>query len=41
MLIRDHFDCEYRGKVDTKGKGSIDMYFVKGINKDETAKKKI
>jgi ligand-binding sensor domain-containing protein/class 3 adenylate cyclase len=35
MLIRDHFDCEYRGKVDTKGKGSIDMYFVKGVNKNE------
>lgn len=32
MLIRDHFDCEYRGKVETKGKGSIDMYFVKGVN---------
>ncbi len=35
MLVRDHFDCEYRGKVDTKGKGSIDMYFVKGINKNQ------
>ena len=35
MLIRDHFDCEYRGKVDTKGKGSIDMYFVKGVNRNQ------
>ncbi len=34
MLIRDHFDCEYRGKVDTKGKGNIDMYFVKSINRE-------
>jgi len=34
MLIRDHFECEYRGKVDTKGKGSMDMYYVKGINRD-------
>lgn len=28
-LIKDEFDCEYRGKVDAKGKGEIDMYFVK------------
>jgi class 3 adenylate cyclase len=35
MLVRDHFDCEYRGKVDTKGKGGIDMYFVKGINRNQ------
>ena len=27
-LIRDQFDCEYRGKVVAKGKGEIDMYFV-------------
>ncbi|MCB9210841.1 MAG: hypothetical protein H6609_15860 [Ignavibacteriales bacterium] len=33
MLIRDQFECEYRGKVDTKGKGGIDMYFVKSINR--------
>ncbi|TRZ97311.1 MAG: hypothetical protein D4R84_05545 [Rhodocyclaceae bacterium] len=29
-LIREEFDCEYRGKVDAKGKGHIDMYFVTG-----------
>ncbi len=29
MLIKDHFICEYRGKVDAKGKGKIDMYFIK------------
>ena len=29
-LVRAEFDCEYRGKVDAKGKGEIDMYFVKG-----------
>lgn len=29
-LIRTEFECEYRGKVDAKGKGQIDMYFVKG-----------
>lgn len=28
-LIKQYFECEYRGKVDAKGKGEIDMYFVK------------
>jgi len=27
-LIKNHFDCEYRGKLNAKGKGEIDMYFV-------------
>jgi len=27
-LIRSRFECEYRGKVEAKGKGAIDMYFV-------------
>ncbi len=27
-LIHEKFDCEYRGKIDTKGKGALDMYFV-------------
>ena len=29
-LIKYKYDCEYRGKVDAKNKGYIDMYFVKG-----------
>lgn len=29
-LIRSDFSCEYRGKVDAKGKGPVDMYFVVG-----------
>jgi len=29
-LIRSDFSCEYRGKVDAKGKGAVDMYFVVG-----------
>jgi class 3 adenylate cyclase len=29
-LVRQEFECEYRGKLDAKGKGNIDMYFVKG-----------
>ncbi|NBC08441.1 MAG: hypothetical protein GVY26_14700 [Bacteroidetes bacterium] len=28
-LVRYKFDCEYRGKVQAKNKGLIDMYFVK------------
>ncbi len=26
--IKDQFQCEHRGKVQAKGKGKIDMYFV-------------
>ncbi len=34
-LIRAEFDCEYRGRVDAKGKGQIDMYFVKEARPDD------
>ena len=34
-LIRTEFECEYRGKVDVKGKGQIDMYFVTGALADK------
>ncbi len=27
--IKDSFSCEYRGKIQAKGKGELDMYFVK------------
>ncbi len=27
-IIKDAFDCEYRGKIEAKNKGFIDMYFV-------------
>ncbi|MBS1773201.1 MAG: response regulator [Bacteroidetes bacterium] len=27
-LIKDHFICNYRGKISAKNKGEIDMYFV-------------
>ncbi len=29
-LIEDYYNCEYRGKMEAKGKGEIDMYFVTG-----------
>jgi class 3 adenylate cyclase len=32
-LVKDFFDCDYRGKVAAKNKGNIDMYFVNGIKK--------
>lgn len=35
-LIREYFECEYRGKVDAKGKGEIDMYFVTGLKSGTT-----
>ncbi len=35
--IQEYFDCEYRGKIEAKNKGEIDMYFVHGI-KPEFAK---
>jgi adenylate cyclase len=29
--IHDHFECTYRGKIEAKNKGTVDMYFVDGI----------
>jgi class 3 adenylate cyclase len=26
--VKDYFECEYRGQIEVKGKGSINMYFV-------------
>ncbi len=30
-LIKDKFECVYRGKLNAKGKGEIDMFFVNGV----------
>ena len=27
-LVKNDFDCVHRGKIEAKGKGEIDMYFV-------------
>jgi len=32
-LVKDYFECTYRGKITAKNKGEIDMYFVKGIKR--------
>lgn len=30
-IVKDTFNCTYRGKVNAKGKGEVDMYFVEGV----------
>ena len=30
-LVKGQFECQYRGKVQAKGKGGIDMYFVEAL----------
>lgn len=30
-LVKEKFSCTYRGKIEAKNKGQIDMYFVDGI----------
>ncbi len=30
-LVKDKFNCTYRGKLEAKNKGLIDMYFVDGV----------
>ena len=42
-LVKDFFECEYRGKIPAKNKGEVDMYLVQGLrhevqrDKDVTA----
>ena len=31
LLVKEYFDCTYRGKMPVKNKGDIEMYFVDGI----------
>lgn len=33
-LVKDFFDCKYRGKIPAKRKGELDMYFINGIKKE-------
>ncbi|MCB9360458.1 MAG: HD domain-containing protein [Flavobacteriales bacterium] len=33
-LVKEFFECEYRGKIKAKNKGHIDMYFVHRIRKE-------
>jgi class 3 adenylate cyclase len=34
-LIKDQFNCSYRGKMEAKNKGMIDMYFVESLKEGE------
>ncbi len=31
LLVKNHFECEYRGKIVAKNKGPIEMYFVNAV----------
>lgn len=31
-IIKENFDCEYRGKIPIKNKGEVEMYFVNRMN---------
>jgi len=33
LLVKDTFDCEYRGKKEVKNRGAVKMYFVNGYKK--------
>jgi adenylate cyclase len=37
-LVRDIFECEYRGLVEAKGKGEVEMFFVKGLRDAESGR---
>jgi histidine kinase len=32
-LVKEHFKCSYRGKINVKNKGEIEMYYVDGVLK--------
>jgi PAS domain S-box-containing protein len=34
MHIKKYFDCTYRGKIDVRNKGQIDMYFLNRLKKE-------
>ncbi|MEA2008547.1 MAG: adenylate/guanylate cyclase domain-containing protein, partial [Chloroflexota bacterium] len=35
-LVKDKFDCYYRGKITAKNKGQVEMYFVNGFKTRKT-----
>ncbi len=35
LLVKNHFECEYRGKIVAKNKGPIEMYFVNAVIKNQ------
>ena len=41
QLIRDDFECEFRGMIDVKNKGMMKMYFIKNPNPDTKLKEQV
>jgi len=37
QLIKDQYQCSYRGEIDAKNKGMMKMYFVEGILENQTS----
>ncbi|MDN3642996.1 adenylate/guanylate cyclase domain-containing protein [Lutimonas halocynthiae] len=37
QLIKDQYQCSYRGEIDAKNKGMMKMYFVEGILQNQTS----
>ena len=37
-LVKNDFECEYRGEIKAKNRGKLKMYFVNGIKKNTIAK---
>jgi len=31
LIVQDFFDIEYRGKIEIKNRGKVDMYFVNSL----------
>ena len=40
-LIKDTYDCEFRGEIEVKNKGMMKMYFVNGVKENIKLEKKI
>jgi len=38
-LVQDRVECEYRGKIEIKGKGEVDIYYVKGFKDADSSKR--
>jgi class 3 adenylate cyclase len=32
QIVKDHFKCEFRGKIAAKNKGEIEMYFAEPLS---------
>ena len=41
QLVKDEFNCDYRGEIDVKNKGMMKMYFVHGPKGSESENKSI